>query len=169
MDRGLVAFRDALEEVESEMHPAALPRRTGEVLADRCFEAFVGVRDDEPDTGQAAAAQAAAELAQNASERFEFGVADGEAEDFPVTAGSDAGRDHDGFRHDLAEGGVADVDVGGIEVDVGEGDVAEGTKCGTRRRFRRGVCKSATPPTSRYRCRHPRRRRDRRQNGSMPR
>ena len=54
-DHVLMPFGDTLEEVAGEVHPTPLPRRAGEVLADRCFQAFVGVGDGEAHAGEAAA------------------------------------------------------------------------------------------------------------------
>ena len=59
-----------------------------------------------------------------APEHLVFGVADVDAEHLTVTVGGDPGGDHDGHRRDL-RGGVADVEVGGVQVDVGELDVVE--------------------------------------------
>ena len=59
-------------------------------------------------------------------ERLVLAVADVDAEDLALPAGGDPGGDDHGAGHDLAEGVVADVDVGGIQVHVREPDVAEG-------------------------------------------
>ena len=63
-----MALRDVLQEVAGEVQPAPLPRRRGEVFADRVLQTFVRVAHDEARTGEPAAAQAPTELAQNASE-----------------------------------------------------------------------------------------------------
>src|SRR3954452_2160254 len=44
--------------------------------------------------------------------------------DLAAAVGGDPGRDHDGHRHDLG-GGVADVEVGGVEVDIRERGVVQ--------------------------------------------
>src|SRR4051794_12399937 len=44
--------------------------------------------------------------------------------DLPAAVGGDPGRDHDGHRHDLG-GGVADMQVGGVEVDIRERGVVQ--------------------------------------------
>ena len=83
----------------------------------------MGVGDHQAHPAQAPVAQRAQEPGP---ERLVLAVADVDAEDLPVAVGGDPRRDHDRPRHDLAEGVVADVDVGGVEVHVRERDVAEG-------------------------------------------
>ena len=59
-----------------------------------------------------------------APEHLVLAVADVEAEDLPAAVGGDPGGDDDRHRGDLAEVGVADVQVGGVEV------TRTGTRCG---------------------------------------
>ena len=92
-DDVLVAFGDAGQDVAGEVHSAALPRRALHGLADRGFQAFVGVGDHEAHPGEPATAQRAEELGP---ERLFLRIANREPEDFAVAVGSDPGRDHDG-------------------------------------------------------------------------
>jgi hypothetical protein len=64
-------------------------------------------------------------------ERLVLAVADVDTQDLAAALSGDAGGDHDSAGDDLAEGVVADVDVGGVEVDVGK-LVCRGCGCGTR-------------------------------------
>ena len=54
-----------------------------------------------------------------------LGVADLHTQDFTAAVGGDAGRDHDGRRGDLATGGAADMEIGGVEEHVREADVVQ--------------------------------------------
>ena len=69
---------------------------------------------------------ACSQAAQEAGpERLVLAVAEVDAEDLPVTTGGDAGGHDDGPGHDLPQGVVADMHVGGVEVHVREADVTE--------------------------------------------
>jgi hypothetical protein len=80
------------------------------------------VADHQPHAGQDAPLEAGEEAAP---ERLVLAVAHVQAEDFPGAVGRDAGAHDHGHGHDLC-GGVADVEVGGVEVDVGELDMPKG-------------------------------------------
>lgn len=110
------------------MYATSLPGRTGEAFGDRCFQAGVRVGDHQAHPGQAACFERAQELRP---ERLVFAVTDVEAEDLPGALGGDAGGDDHGARHDLAEGDISDMDVGGVQIHIGEGNVAQGavTEC----------------------------------------
>ena len=82
----------------------------------------MGVGDDEADPGKPPVLQGAQEPGP---ERLVLAVTDVDPEDLPGALRRDPGGHDDRPGHHLAEGVVADVDVGGVQVDVGEGDVAE--------------------------------------------
>ena len=66
------------------MHPAPLPRRPGEDLADGFGQPGVGVGDDETHPGQPAGAQAAQELGPK---HLVLRIADREAQHLPLAGG----------------------------------------------------------------------------------
>lgn len=72
---------DAGQHVAGEVDPAALPGGAEEHRGDRRLEALVGVGDHEAHTGEAPDPQAAQE---RPPEGPVLGIADGQAEDFPV-------------------------------------------------------------------------------------
>jgi len=113
---------DRGEQVAGVVDAASLPGGAGHGLADRGAQPGVGVGDHEADTAQPPGAQRPQE---SGPERLVFAVADVHAEHFAFTGRGDRGGDHDGAGHDLAQGVVADMDVGGIQVHVRERDVAE--------------------------------------------
>jgi hypothetical protein len=84
-------------------------------------EAGVLVGDHQLDTAQAAFLQVGQE---RPPEHFVLGVADVEAEDLAAAVGGDPGRDDHRHRDDLG-GGVANMQVGGVEVDIREPGVVE--------------------------------------------
>src|SRR3954471_20276603 len=84
-------------------------------------QAGVLVGDHEFDSAQAAFLQAGQE---GPPEHLVLAVADVEAEDLPVAVGADTASHHHGHGDHLG-GGVAHVQVGGVQVDVGEGDVVQ--------------------------------------------
>jgi hypothetical protein len=82
-------------------------------LGGGCFEAFVGVRDDELDPAQPAARQLAQEIAP---ERLGFGSADIQAQHLAPAVAVDVDRD-DGRRRDDAPA-PAHLQIGRIEPHI---------------------------------------------------
>ena len=103
------------------MDSAALVPGTLETPLEGFHESGVLVADPHLHAGQAAAFQAGEEPAP---ERLVLAVAHVGAQDFPGAVGGDPSGDDDGHGHDLP-GGVADVEVGGVEIDVGELNVTQ--------------------------------------------
>ena len=114
------AFGTRGQHVAHEVHAAALPARADEHRRDRRLQAEVVVGDHELHAAEAASAEA---LEERGPEGAVFAVADVDAQHFAVTAGGDAGRDHDRAGHDPAVD--AALDVGGVDEHVGELDVVE--------------------------------------------
>ena len=109
------------QEVAGEVDAAALMAGALQHPAQGSDQPGVLVGDDQAHPGEATAAQRAQKAPP---ERFVFAVAHVEAEDFAFAGGGDAGGDHHGHRRHLP-GGVADVEVGGVQVEVGELEVIQ--------------------------------------------
>jgi hypothetical protein len=101
-DHGLLGLGDVAEHVPQEVDGAALPWAAQD-RGDRGLEPLVGVGDAQPNTLEAAGAQAAEELAP---ERLGLGFPDVQADDLTAAAVVDALGDHQRLVADPA--GLAD-------------------------------------------------------------
>ena len=115
-DHALVSFRDALEQVAGEMHPAALPHTALQLAADRLGEADVGVRDHQLDASKAPLFEVGDELRP---EGLGLTVADLETQKLPPAIGMNPHGDYHSARGDLLSPAKPALEVGGIQVDVG--------------------------------------------------
>src|ERR1700758_2033061 len=91
--------------IAHEVHATALPCRSKH-LGNCCLESFMGIRDDQLDTTQAAACERAEELGP---ERLGFAVADDHAQHFTTAVRVD--RHGDDHRH-LSKGAEFSLKVG---------------------------------------------------------
>ena len=110
---GALAFADVGHGITHEMHTAALPGRI-EDLGYSCFQAFVGVGDDQLHAPQATSHEAAQEVCP---ERLGLRWPNPHAQDFAATVSVHGHGDYYGDRDDAS--GLPHFDVGGIDPEVG--------------------------------------------------
>src|SRR3954449_8854040 len=116
-----VGLGDQGQQVAGEVDAAALVRGALEGPLEGGDEAGVLVGDHQPHSAESTLLQVGEE---GPPEHLVLTVADVETEDLTSAVDGDPGRDHHGHRHHLG-GGVADMEVGGVEVDVGERGVVQ--------------------------------------------
>jgi hypothetical protein len=109
------------QQVTGEVHPASLMCRALEGAFEGGDQAGVLVGDDQPHRGQATAFQGGQEAAPK---YLVLAVAHVQAKDFPAAVGGDPGGHHDRHGHHLG-GGVAYVQVRGVQVDIRELDMIQ--------------------------------------------